>query len=99
MNATLKKKLPFIIVPLALVAILLLFSSNILTWLSSGSGKGQGTISTLTPTPLPYHPTVVAFCGDTPPIFTLGHLAALSVANMLDASVKFGSPGILFFGS
>jgi hypothetical protein len=85
-------------VPVVLVVLVLavIFGPSMLTWFTSGTGKSQGTITIATPTPLPYHPTYVEFRVDTPPWYTLGHQAAVKMADMLDASVKQGSNGIVF---
>ncbi len=80
---------------LVLAAVLVVFNRPILSWLSSGSGNPQGNIPTPTAT-LPFHPEYVEFRPDTPPFFTFGHQAALKMAALLDASVQFGSNGIVF---
>src|SRR5437773_2221349 len=93
---------PFIIrykwVALLLVVVVaaVVFSPSILPWLLSGTGKAQETAPVVTTTPLPFHPTYVEFRVDTPPYYTFGHQAAVKMADILDASVQFGSHGIVF---
>ncbi len=90
------KRFKWVALLLPVLVLAVAFGPSMLSWLSSGTSKVQKTISVATPTPLPFHPTYVEFRVDTPPWYTFGHQAALKLADMLDASVKPGSNGIVF---
>src|SRR5437588_3422239 len=100
MSSTLTKYL-VIVVAVSLVGVVLLFGSNILTWLSQGgsqpSDKGQGAI--LTPTPTDKVLTEVHYCRDTKPYYTLGQEADRAVGQKIESFVNYDTGGMIFTAS
>jgi len=101
--AVLKKKLPFIIVPVALGTILVLYGSTILTWLLQGQigvqKQDTAQVVLMTPTPSDKPLTDVHYCRDTEPLYTLGHEADTAVASKIQSFVNFDTGGMTFTAS
>src|SRR5437588_5544274 len=95
------KKLPFIIVPVAFVAVVLLYGSNIVGWITQGSGQTQETVPIPVPaTPAAYVPfTELEVDIDTPPLepARYGHEAVVAIADAIDGHVRENQGGMLVF--
>src|SRR3989442_3484377 len=93
-----------LIVALALVLVLLPFSPSLIHWLTDGSQGGSqnhdpGHGSIIVPQASTKPLTIIQYCRDTKPLYTLGHEADRAVANKLDAGVNYDTGATQFYGS
>lgn len=100
MRSTLTKY-RFLVVLVALGIVVLLFRANIVTWLSQGGSQksNNGQVGVMIPTPSDKPLTIIQYCRDTKPLYTLGQNADRAVANNIDSFVQFDTGGMVFYAS